>query len=301
MHAVVTHETGGPDVLSYEEIDRPEPADGEVLVRVRAASVNPVDWKYRRGLAEKPLPAVLGNDMSGTVEVSRADGFAEGDEVFGFAASGGYAEFALASAQGIAKKPGGVTHEQAAALPVAGLTAWQALFDRGALERGQTVVIAGAAGGVGHLAVQFAKVTGVRAIGIGSARNREFVLGLGAEEYVDYTEQSVSGAAHDVEVAFDAVGGATTEALLRTVREGGLLVTIASAPLEEAARARGVRAELLVMSPSAEQLGRVAQLVADGDVRVEIAETIPLTEVRRAHELSESGHTRGKIVLTVAS
>lgn len=301
MDAVVMRETGGPDVLRYEDVERPELGDGEVLVRVRAASVNAIDWKYRRGFVDKQLPAVLGNDVSGTVEVSRVEGFAEGDEVFGFAASGGYAEFATASAAGIVKKPAGVGHEQAAAIPVAGLTAWQALFDRGGLERGQTALIAGAAGGVGHFAVQFAKFAGVRAIGIGSSRNRDFVLGLGAEEYVDYTQQDVAEAVSGVDVAFDAVGGETTRSLLPTVREGGLLVTIANAPPEQAARERGVRAELLVMSPSTEQLSRIAQLVADGDVRVEIAELVSLSEVRRAHELSESGHTRGKIILTVGS
>ena len=299
MQAVVMHETGGPEVLSYEEAERPEPGDGEVLIRVRAASVNPVDWKYRRGFVDRPLPAVLGSDVSGTVESSRAEGFAEGDEVFGMVASGGYAEFATASATAIAKKPDGVTHEQAAAIPVAGMTAWQALFDRGGLGRGQTALIAGAAGGVGHFAVQFARHAGARAIGTGSARNRDFVLGLGADEYVDYTEREVGEAVSGVDVAFDTVGGQTTESLLPAVREGGILVTIAAAPPEEAAQERGVRAELLVMSPSSEQLARIAELVAAGDVRVEIAEAIPLAEVQRAHELSESGHTRGKLVLTV--
>jgi NADPH:quinone reductase-like Zn-dependent oxidoreductase len=299
MHAVLIRETGSPDVLRYEEVDRPEPGDGEVLIRVRAASVNPVDWKYRRGLAEKQLPAVLGIDVSGTIEVSRAESFAEGDEAFGIAASGGYAEFATASAAAIAKKPVGVSHEQAAAIPVAGMTAWQALFDRGGLEGGETALIAGAGGGVGHLAVQFAKIAGARVIGTGSSRNRDFVLGLGADEYIDYTEQDVGEAVSGVDIAFDTVGGDTTQSLLPTLREGGILVTIANAPPEEAARARGVRAELLVMSPSSDQLARIAELVAAGEVHVEITEVLPLTEVRRAHELSESGHTRGKIVLTV--
>ena len=222
---------------------------------------------------------MLGRDASGTVELSRADGFAEGDEVFGYVAGGGYAEFAIASANTIARKPAGLSHEQAAALPVAGMTAWQALFDRGGLERGQTALIAGAAGGVGHLAVQFAKLACARVIG--------------------YTEQDVGQAVSAVDVAFDTVGGDTTQALVPTVREGGILVTIANAPPEEAARARGVRAELLVMSPSSEQLARIAELVAGAEVRVEISEVLPLTEVQQAHELSESGHTRGKIVLTV--
>src|SRR3954449_11984024 len=190
MQAVVMRETGGPEVLRLEEVDTPQPGEGEVLIRVHATSVNPIDWKYRRGFAEKALPAVLGNDVSGTVEASSADGFAPGDEVFGSAHSGAYAELATATADAIAPKPAGLTHEQAAALPVAGLTAWQALFDKGGLQRGQTALIAGAAGGVGHLALQFAKKVGeARTIGIGSSRNRDFVLGLGADEYVDYTQQ----------------------------------------------------------------------------------------------------------------
>jgi NADPH:quinone reductase-like Zn-dependent oxidoreductase len=244
---------------------------------------------------------VLGYEVSGTVESSRADGFAEGEKVFGMAASGGYAEYSTASAAVIAQKPEGVSHEQAAAIPVAGLTAWQALFDRGALHSGQTALVAGAAGGVGHFAVQFAKVAGARVIGTGSTRNRDFVLGLGADEYVDYTQQDVGEAVSGADVAFDTVGGDTTASLVPAVREGGMLVTIAGAPPEEAARGRGVRAELHVMSPKPEQLARIAELVAGGDVRVEIAEAMPLADVKRAHELSESGHVRGKLVLTVAT
>ena len=301
MRVVVMHETGDPDVLRLEQAERPEPGEGEVLIRVHAASVNPIDWKYRRGFVPKQLPAVLGNDVSGTVEVSRAEGFAEGDEVFGIATSGGYAEFATAPAGVIAKKPAGVSHEQAAAIPVAGLTAWQALFDRGGIERGQTALIAGAAGGVGHFAVQFATHAGARAIGTGSSRNREFVLGLGAEQYVDYTRRDVAEAVSEVDVAFDTVGGDTTQALIATVRAGGTLVTIAGAAPEQAAGERGVRAELLVMSPNAEQLAQIARLVAVAEVRVEITHMLPLSEVRQAHELSEAGHTRGKIVLTLGA
>jgi NADPH:quinone reductase-like Zn-dependent oxidoreductase len=301
MRAVVIHETGGPEVLSLEDVDRPEPAGGEVLIRVHAASVNPADWKYRRGFAPKELPAVLGIDVSGTVEASRSDGFAVGDEVFGVAASGGYAEFATASAGAIAKTPGGVSHEQAAAIPVAGMTAWQALFDRGGLERSQTVLIAGAAGGVGHFAVQFAKQAGARVIGTGSSRNREFGLGLGADEYVDYTQVDVGKTVSGVDLVLDTVGGDTTESLVPALREGGILVTIAAAPPQKAAGERGARAEMLIMSPSSDQLARIAELVASDEVHVEIAEVLPLADVQRAHELSESGHTRGKIILAVGS
>jgi NADPH:quinone reductase-like Zn-dependent oxidoreductase len=186
----------------------------------------------------------------------------------------------------IAKKPAGLSHVQAAAIPVGGMTAWQALFDRGGLERGQTALIAGAAGGVGHFGVQFAKRAGARVVGTGSARNRDFVLGLGADEYVDYTQQDVGESVSGVDVALDTVGGETTQSLLPTLREGGVLVVIAGAPPEEAAAERGARAELLIMSPNPEQLAQ-------------IAETVPLEEAWRAHTLSESGHTRGKIILTV--
>jgi len=298
MRAVVMHETGGPDVLQLEDVDPPEPGEGEVLIRVHAASVNPIDWKMRRGGPGRPLPAVLGIDASGTVEVSRTEGFGEGDEVFG-RASGAYAELATAPAAQIARKPAELSHEQAAAIPVAGMTAWQGLFDHGGLERGQTALIAGAAGGVGHFAVQFAHVAGARVIGTGSSRNRDFVLGLGADEYVDYTQQDVGEVVSGVDVAFDTVGGETTESLLPTVREGGILVAIAGAPPEEAARERGVRTDVFRAGPSPEQLSRIAELVVGGQVRVELTKVLPLAEIRRAHELSESGHTRGKIVLTV--
>jgi NADPH:quinone reductase-like Zn-dependent oxidoreductase len=299
MRAVVMRETGDPDVLRLEDVERPEPADGQVLIRVHAASVNPIDWKYRRGLSPKQLPAVLGSDVSGTVELSRADGFAPGDDVFGFAATGSYAEFASAPAVLIANKPAGVSYEQAAALPVGGLTSWQALFDRGGLARGQTALIAGAAGGVGHLAVQFAKHAGARVIGTGSSGNRDYVLGLGADEYVDYTQQDVAEVVSDVDVVFDTVGGETTGTLVPTLRAGGIIVTIAGAPPQEAAAERGARAELLIMSPDSEQLARIAGLLAAGEVHVEIAHTLPLAEAAQAHVLSESGHTRGKIILTV--
>jgi NADPH:quinone reductase-like Zn-dependent oxidoreductase len=299
MRAVVIHETGGPEVLRVENVPTPEPEEGQVLVRVHAASVNPIDWKNRRGGRPSQLPLILGNDISGTIEVSRAGELAQGEEVFGFALGGAYAEYARSGPGALARKPAGITHEQAAALPVAGLTAWQALFDRAGLERGQSALIVGAAGGVGHLAVQFAKRAGARVTGTGSSRNREFVLGLGADEYVDYTRQDVRDVVGDVDVVLDTVGGEVTETLVAVLGQGGILVTIASAPPEEAARARGARAELVFSRPSPEQLARIAGMVEAGEIHVELAEVLPLAEVGRAHELSESGHTRGKIILTI--
>jgi NADPH:quinone reductase-like Zn-dependent oxidoreductase len=299
LKAVVTRATGDADVLRIEEVERPEPGEGEVLIRVQAAAVNSVDWKYRRGLVERELPAVLGEDVSGTVDVSKARGFAPGDDVLGITSSGGYAEYATASATAIALiKPEGLSHAQAAALPVSGMTAWQALFDRGRLEPRQTVLIAGAAGGVGHLAVQFAKHAGAHVIGTGSSHNREFVLSLGADEFIVYTRGDVADAVSGVDLALDTVGGATTASLLPALREGGTLVTIAYPPEEPPQDCR-CWVKPLIMRPSPVQLARIANLVASGAVRVEIAEEFELADVRRAHALSESGHARGKIVLTV--
>jgi NADPH:quinone reductase-like Zn-dependent oxidoreductase len=298
VKAVIIHETGDTGVLRLEDVERPEPVEDEVLIKVQAAAVNPVDWKYRRGLVQRELPAVLGEDVSGTVAVSRAVGFALGDSVFGVTTSGGYGEYATASATAIAIKPEALSHEQAAALPASGLTAWQALFERGRLELGQTALIAGAAGGVGHLAVQFAKHAGARVIGTGSSRNREFVLSLGADEFIDYTHGEVADAVSGVDVVLDTVGGPTTGSLLPALREGGTLVTIAYPPEKPPQDCR-CWVKPLVMRPSAEQLVRISELVASGAVRVEIAHKLGFADVQRAHALSESGHARGKIVLTV--
>jgi NADPH:quinone reductase-like Zn-dependent oxidoreductase len=298
VKAVIIRETGDTGVLRLEDVERPEPVEDEVLIKVQAAAVNPVDWKYRRGLVQRELPAVLGEDVSGTVAVSRAVGFALGDSVFGVTTSGGYGEYATASATAIAIKPEALSHEQAAALPASGLTAWQALFERGRLELGQTALIAGAAGGVGHLAVQFAKHAGARVIGTGSSRNREFVLSLGADEFIDYTHGEVADAVSGVDVVLDTVGGPTTGSLLPALREGGTLVTIAYPPEKPPQDCR-CWVKPLVMRPSAEQLVRISELVASGAVRVEIAHKLGFADVQRAHALSESGHARGKIVLTV--
>ena len=298
MRAVVMRATGGPDVLDIEEVDRPQPDEGEVLIRVRAAAVNPVDWKYRRGVVERLLPAILGEDVSGTVEISRADAFAPGDEIFGVTTSGGYAEYATASATAVALKPGELSHEEAAALPVSGLTAWQGLFERGRLERGQNVLIAGAGGGVGHLAVQFAKHAGAHVIGTGSSRSRDFVLALGADEFIDYTRRDVADAASGVDVALDTVGGSTTASILPTLRDCGTLVTIAYPP-ETPPQSHRLWVKPLAMTPRSDQLALIGDLVASGAVRVVIAEQYPLTDVRLAHARSETGHTRGKVVLAV--
>jgi len=297
MRAVVVHETGDVDVLRLEDVETPVPDDGEVLVRVIAASINPIDWKFRRGVVPRQLPTILGSDAAGVVEVSNAEGFSTGEEVFGFLGSGSYAEFGIGVPATLAHKPDHLGYEQAAAMPVASLTAWQGLFERGGLERGQRVLISGAAGGVGHLAVQLAAQAGAEVLATGSPRNREFVLGLGAHRFIDYTSEDVVAAAGEVDLVFDVVGH-DTDRLLEAIRPGGKIVLIASAPPDGAAE-RDVDAELFTMAPDSAQLERLAVLVADEVLKVEIDEVVPLDDIQRAHALSESGHTRGKIVLTI--
>jgi NADPH:quinone reductase-like Zn-dependent oxidoreductase len=298
MRAVVMRATGGVEVLEVSRRPRPLPGAGSALIRVRAASVNPIDWKYRRGLVERELPAVLGEDFSGTVAAAGPhSGVAAGDEVFGLATGGAQAEYTLAGPGALAPRPVAVGDEQAAALGVSGLTAWQGLFDRGGLAAGQTVVVAGAAGGIGHLAVQLARVAGAgRVIGSGSERNREFVLGLGADEFLDYRRGETTGGA---DLVLDTVGGTTTASLVPMLRDGGTLVTI-SYPPEAAPATRRIVVAPLAMRPDGAQLARIAALAASGAVRVELAKVLALGEVRRAHELSESGHVRGKLVLRIS-
>lgn len=299
MRAAVMHETGGPEVLHLEDVPTPAVGEGELLVRVQAASVNPIDWKLRRGMMPKDLPAILGSDGSGTVEISNAEGFSAGEDVFGFFGTGADAEYALALPGTVTHKPGNLSHVQAAALPVVALTAWQALFDVGAVQAGQTVLVAGASGGVGHLAVQFAKQTGAKVIGTASARNRDFVLGLGADEFLDYTTTDLSQVSLDADLVFDCVGGATTATLVPSVRRGGILVSIAGAPPEMEAEAHGFTAALLRMKPDMQELAHIGRLVGDGVVKLDVSEVMPLDEIMRAHGLSESGRVRGKIVLTI--
>ena len=297
MKAIVMRETGGVEVLKMEDAPAPELVDGSVLVRIHTASVNPIDWKFRAGIIPKQLPAVLGNDMAGVVEESRAPGLEPGQPVLGIAAGGSYAELASTPAQLVARKPEGLDGVRAAALPVVAMTAWQALFDHANLQAGQSVLIAGAAGGVGHMAVQLAHRAGARTIALGSPRNRDFLTELGATDYVDYTSEDVAAVVSEVDVVFDTVGGEMSAALGKTVKPGGVVVAITGGQPDTVPDS--VRYEHFSMSPDPDELEMLAGLVVSGELRVEIAEVLGLSEVQRAHELSETGHTRGKIILEI--
>ncbi|MEW5980164.1 MAG: NADP-dependent oxidoreductase [Acidobacteriota bacterium] len=308
MKAVRIHEYGGPEVLRYEEIPRPSPGPGELLIRVHAAGVNPADWKIRQGYAKEflkhSLPLILGWDVSGVVEAVGLEvtGWKEGAEVYSFPdilRDGAYAEYIVVRASAVALKPRCVDHVQAAAIPLAALTAWQALFDAGGLVADQKVLIHGAAGGVGSFAVQLAKWKGGHVIGTASARNQVFLRGLGADEAIDYGAVRFEDVVRGVDVVFDTVGGGTLKRSWRVLKKGGILVSIAGQPSgEEAARA-GVREAFVFCQRNAAQLAELAKLVDTGRLRPIVETVLPLAEARRAQELSQTGHTRGKIVLRV--
>ena len=308
MKAIRIHEYGGPEVLRYEEAPRPRLAEGDVLVRVHAAGINPVDWKVRQGYLREmipyPLPLIPGWDLSGVVEEigPGAEGFAVGDEVYSrpdIARDGAYAEYIAVRASELARKPKSIGHVEAAGVPLVGITAWQALFDIAGLGAGQSVLIHAASGGVGSLAVQFAKWKGARVLATASAANHELIRGLGADEAIDYRTTRFEDVARGVDVVFDTIGGETQERSWSVLKPGGIQVSIVSPPLEETARRHGVRAGYIFIKPNAAVLTEIARLIDEGRVRPVVGETLPLAEARRAHELSQTGHARGKIILKV--
>lgn len=309
MQAVRQEKLGGPEVLQLVQIPRPRPGISEILVRVHAASVNPTDWKHRatgRFLGDPPF--ILGWDLSGTVEEVGLGVtlFAPGDEVFGMLpyphGVGAHAEFVTGPTRAFAHKPKGVDHVQAGAIPLAALTAWQALVDTADLSAGQRVLIHAAAGGVGHLAVQIAKARGAYIIGTASAPKHEFVQSLGADEVIDYRKVDFSEAVQEVDVVLDTIGADYQLRSLRTLRRGGVLVStvpIAAEGLYDQARDRQVRAELILVEADHAGMKAIAELVESGQLRARIADTFPLGEAARAHAAGETGHTAGKIVLLV--
>lgn len=306
IQAIRVHQYGGPEELKLERLQRPEPQADEVLIRVRAVGVNPVDWKIRQGWFKdfRPVqfPYVPGLDLAGTVEEigSGVTAFQKGQAVFGQSPNGTYAEYVAAPVTRLALKPKKLSFDEAAAIPVGATTAWQAIFDHGGLQTGQRILIQGAAGGVGLFAVQFARWKGAHVIGTASTANLDFVRSLGAETVIDYTSTSVEQAVHDVDLVFDAVGGKALESSLRAVKRGGTLVTIAGQPPAGKAEELGVRVASFSAQVSSELLHTFAQLIDEGQVKVAIAEKFPLSQARQAHEQSQSGHGRGRIVLHIA-
>lgn len=308
MKAVRIHRYGPREELVFEDAPLPVLAPDEVLIRVVGASVNPVDWKIREGeLKEIPhaMPLTLGWDVSGVVSAAGnlVRRFKIGDSVYSrpdIARNGTYAEYVAVRAAEIAFKPTTISHIEAASLPLAAITAWQALVDVCKLKAGQRVLIHAAAGGVGSLAVQIARMRGAYVIGTASAANKHFVLSLGANEFIDYRTQTLESAIEEpLDAVFDTVGGKAQEASFPLLKTGGVLVSIISPPPREMAEKYGVRGALLFIGPNAEVLEQLAKVVDEGKVRPIIGAEFALEDIAKAHALSEAGHMRGKIVLHV--
>jgi NADPH:quinone reductase-like Zn-dependent oxidoreductase len=315
MRAVTVREFGGSEVLTVEQVARPVPLPTEVLVRVHAAGINPVDWKTRGGTGMAGVlgapPFTVGWDVSGVVEEV---GFGVttlkvGDQVYGMPwfprAANAYAEYVTAPARQLARKPATIDHVHAAAVPLAALTAWQALVDTAHVQAGQRVLITAAAGGVGHFAVQFARHLGAHVIGTASAARHVWLKELGADEAIDYTTSRFEDLVSDVDVVIDLVGDAhdlTSTRSLKVLRPGGLLVAVpagVSPELAAAAEQAGMRVTPFLVEPDGAALTTIADLIDAGEVAVEVEEAFPLEQVGAAHDRGESGRTRGKLVLTM--
>lgn len=306
MKAARIDRFGGPEVIVLDEVPVPEPGAGQLRLRVQAASVNPVDYKIRPGgyLPEDKLPITLGRDVAGVVDRLRPDasGFREGDPVFVMLErdNGGYAEFTLARRDICAPVPRGLDALHAGAIALAGLTAWQGLFDHGGLRNGQRVLIHGGAGGVGHLAVQFAKARGAEVYVTCAGEDGDFVRGLGADVVIDYKAERFEDRASDIDVVFDLVAGKTQDRSWAVLRQGGILVSTLTEPDKQKAVARGARGTWYMAQPNGGQLREIARLIEGGRVRVHVDRTFPLAAVAEAHRVLEQEHVRGKVVLRVA-
>lgn len=308
MKAVRIHEFGGPEVLSIDEIPVPQPAPDEVLIKVHATSVNPVDWKIREGQRKEKfpvkLPLTLGWDVSGTIEAlgEKVSAFRKGDEVYGRpdpTKNGAYAEYIVVKANIISLKPTSIGHTEAAAVPLAGLTAWQALFDHGLLKAGQKILIHAAAGGVGTYAIQFAKWKGAFVIGTASSTNIDFLKRLGADVVIDYKMEDFETVLSDIDLVLDTIGGETQLKSLNILNAGGRVITTLMPEFVAEAKAKNIHLIGFTAQSIPDQLVEIATLIDSGKVKPVIEKVLPFTSARQAQTESEQGHTRGKIVLQV--
>ena len=292
-------------MLKYEDAPEPLPGPGEIRIRIIAAGVNPIDWKMRSGLlGEMPLPMTIGLDVAGFVDAPGQGevSFQPGEEVFAKVSigQGGYAEYTVVNSTQAARKPKSIGFIESAAIPTAGLAAWQALFDIAGLEKGQSVLIHGAAGGVGTFAVQFAKWKGAHVIGTASGKNEQFLKSIGADEVIDYKNQRFEDVAGNLDVVLDTIGGDTFERSWGVLKPGGFLVSTVAGIPEEAPEKHGVRAKTLMTRSDGRELAQIAAIIDEKRIKPVVTTVLPLSEAQKAHEMSESHHTRGKIVLRVA-
>ena len=315
MKAMIISGFGGADRLGIAEVPTPEVQADEALIRVAYAGVNPVDWKIREGMLERlfphRFPLILGWDAAGTVAAvgTAVTSFGGGDKVYAYCRKpivqwGTYAEYVAMESSAVAPMPANLTFAQAAAIPLTALTSWQALFDAGQLKAGQLVLIHAGAGGTGGMAIQFAKNAGATVFTTASAGNHEYVRSLGADHVIDYQRESfvevVKNKSPDgVDLVYVTVGGDVLRDSHRVVKPGGALVSIVDAPDVEEAQRGGIRAAFVFVEPNGAQLREITRLIETGEIRAPAITEMNLEEVPKAHELSQSGHVRGKIVLKI--
>ena len=308
MKAIRIHEFGGPDVLKYEDAPQPVPAADEVLIKVYASGVNPVDTKIRAGHTQGKFPVDFpltpGWDVSGEIEEVGSEilNFRIGDEVYSrpdLTRNGTYAEYIVVKANQVNHKPKSIDHDKSAAIPLAGVTAWQGLFTHGQLENGQRVLIHGASGGVGTFAVQFAKWKGAYVIGTASEDNIDFLYELGADEVIDYRNEEFEEEVSNIDLVFDLIGGDTQKRSLQVIKSGGRLVTTVKPENEKEASSKNIDLIGFMAQSLPGDLQQIADLVDSGKVKPVISEILPLAQAAEAHKKIENGHIRGKIVLRV--
>ena len=309
MKAIVVHEYGGPEVLKYEDVPRPVPKENEILVKVIAAGVNPVDsaarsQKFAQSLNIK-LPAIPGYDIAGVVEKTGATvtKLKAGDPVYAYIAldkGGGYAEYALATEKETSPKPKSLNYVEAAAVPLVSLTAWQALIDTAKLSAGQAVLIHGGSGGVGSFAIQIAKARGAKVFATASTPNQDLLKQLGADVAIDYTKQKFEDVAKDVDVVLDAVGKDTLARSYGIVKKGGIIVSLVARPDQAELDKHGIRGAPLGVEPNSDELAEITKLIDERKIKVIVSQTLPLAEAAKAQTQADTHHTRGKIVLKVA-
>lgn len=308
MKAIRIHEFGGPEVLKYEDAPNPSPANDEVVIKIHASGVNPVDCKIRAGLAQGKFPIefplIPGWDVSGEIEEVGSDvlNFRKGDEVYSRpdpTRNGTYAEYVVVKADQVNSKPKSIDHDKAAAVPLAGLTAWQGLFEHGDLKAGQKVLIHAASGGVGTFAVQFAKWKGAYVIGTASEENIDFLYDLGADEVIDYKTEKFENKVKNVDLVFDLIGGETQKRSLSVIRQGGRLVTTVQPGNQEVAKEKSIQLIGYMAKSYPADLQQIADLIDSGKIKPIVTRILPLKEAAKAQELIDSHHTRGKIVLKV--
>lgn len=307
MKAIVLHEYGGPELLKYEDRPRPEPKENELLVRVIACGVNPADPLVISGRLAKEfgthLPLTPGYDVAGVVEKTGAKvtKFKAGDGVYGYALfGGGWAEYAVLAENEAALKPRSVSYVEAAAVPLAALTAWQALIDTAKLSAGQTALIHGGSGGVGSFAVQIAKARGARVIATASTRNQDLLKELGADEAIDYTRTKFEEVAKEVDVVLDVVGRDTLARSYAVVKKGGIVVTIVGRPDQAELDKHGIRGASVWSKPDGNELAEITKLIDEKKIKPVVGQVLPLSDARKASEQAATKHTRGKIVLKIA-